>query len=256
MARFWAYSSVYDNESSLYYLQSRYYDPSLGRFINADAWVSTGQGPTGNNTFSYCGNNPSNYVDSSGLLRQPTVVAMEDGAKSTYSGGIGVTTGSPVLDAGTAAVGAALGAALVEAAKVVQTSIRNIAQAIARTQEDDPEKGPYYVNVLIDGNKNVQYVGRTTNLAARKNAHKANPYRKELKLQEVASNLTYGQARGLEQTLMLYYHTINPSDPKNNQINGISPQNGNKGNYIGAAEGVSGYIWNQISNEVLNWAGM
>ena len=36
MACFWAYSFVYDNETALYYLQSRYYDPQLGRFINAD----------------------------------------------------------------------------------------------------------------------------------------------------------------------------------------------------------------------------
>ena len=34
---------VYDHETGLYYLQSRYYDPEIGRFINADALVSTGQ---------------------------------------------------------------------------------------------------------------------------------------------------------------------------------------------------------------------
>ena len=31
----------YDNETGFYYLQSRYYDPSTGRFINADGYVST-----------------------------------------------------------------------------------------------------------------------------------------------------------------------------------------------------------------------
>ena len=39
------------------YLQSRYYDPELSRFINADALVSTGQGILGNNMFAYCRNN-------------------------------------------------------------------------------------------------------------------------------------------------------------------------------------------------------
>ena len=34
----------YDTETGLYYLQSRYYDPTTGRFINADAVVSTNQG--------------------------------------------------------------------------------------------------------------------------------------------------------------------------------------------------------------------
>ena len=59
---------VYDTETGLYYLQSRYYDPELGRFINADAFVSTGQGLLGNNMFAYCGNNPVNYVDPSGCF--------------------------------------------------------------------------------------------------------------------------------------------------------------------------------------------
>ena len=59
---------MYDQETALYYLQSRYYDPELGRFINADAFTSTGQGILGNNMFAYCGNNPISYADSSGML--------------------------------------------------------------------------------------------------------------------------------------------------------------------------------------------
>ena len=39
----------YDAESGLYYLQSRYYDPNIGRFINADSYASTGQGILGFN---------------------------------------------------------------------------------------------------------------------------------------------------------------------------------------------------------------
>ena len=54
---------VYDTETGLYYLQSRYYDPNRGRFINADALVSTGQGLLGNNMFAYCQNNPVIYID-------------------------------------------------------------------------------------------------------------------------------------------------------------------------------------------------
>ena len=33
---------IYDNETGFYYLQTRYYDPEIGRFINADGDVSTG----------------------------------------------------------------------------------------------------------------------------------------------------------------------------------------------------------------------
>ena len=59
-------SYVYDEETALYYLQSRYYDPEMGRFINADALTSTGQGLIGNNMFTYCGNNPVHRADIDG----------------------------------------------------------------------------------------------------------------------------------------------------------------------------------------------
>ena len=56
----------YDAESGLYYLNSRYYDPETGRFLNADGQLSTGSDLTGMNLFAYCGNNPVNRTDSSG----------------------------------------------------------------------------------------------------------------------------------------------------------------------------------------------
>ena len=56
----------YDTESGLYYLQTRYYDPAVGRFINADGFTSTGQGLLGNNMYAYCGNAPVNRKDVSG----------------------------------------------------------------------------------------------------------------------------------------------------------------------------------------------
>ena len=61
---------VYDRETALCYLQSRYYDPELGRFINADALVSTGQGILGNNMYTYCLNNPVRYRDSLGVAAE------------------------------------------------------------------------------------------------------------------------------------------------------------------------------------------
>ncbi|MBR3436631.1 MAG: RHS repeat-associated core domain-containing protein [Lachnospiraceae bacterium] len=54
------------NEAGLYYLQSRYYDPEVGRFINADSMVSTQQGILSENIFAYCENDPVNRVDPEG----------------------------------------------------------------------------------------------------------------------------------------------------------------------------------------------
>jgi RHS repeat-associated protein len=57
---------VYDTETGLYYLQSRYYNPTWGRFINADSQLTT-KNATGVNLFAYCYNNPVMYADPSGL---------------------------------------------------------------------------------------------------------------------------------------------------------------------------------------------
>ena len=43
------YYVLNDNETGLYYLRSRYYDPENHRFINADTKASTGQGFVGTN---------------------------------------------------------------------------------------------------------------------------------------------------------------------------------------------------------------
>ena len=56
----------YDKESGLYYLQSRYYDPAVRRFINADSYAGTGQGVVGFNMYVYCLNSPCGFVDATG----------------------------------------------------------------------------------------------------------------------------------------------------------------------------------------------
>ena len=50
---------VFDEETGFYYVSSRYYDPEIGRFINADDIAYLGmRGLTSYNLFAYCGNNP------------------------------------------------------------------------------------------------------------------------------------------------------------------------------------------------------
>lgn len=59
----------YDNETGFYYLNSRYYDPEVGRFINADGYVQTPNGDiTSTNMYAYCGNNFVNRYDLSGYF--------------------------------------------------------------------------------------------------------------------------------------------------------------------------------------------
>ena len=57
----------FDTETSLYYLQSRYYDSAVGRFINADGYTSTdANGLLSANMFAYCENNPISRFDPEG----------------------------------------------------------------------------------------------------------------------------------------------------------------------------------------------
>ena len=55
----------YDKENGYYYLQSRYYDPEWGRFINADTTevLSKENSAIESNIFAYCKNNATNYID-------------------------------------------------------------------------------------------------------------------------------------------------------------------------------------------------
>lgn len=81
----------YDDETGFYYLQSRYYDPSICRFISADnlVLVSTlAQTPGQLNLYAYCNNNPIMYTDPSGEIPFLAIIL---GALATI--GLGVTIG-------------------------------------------------------------------------------------------------------------------------------------------------------------------
>ena len=57
----------YDSETGFYYVSSRYYDPEVGRWINADNVIAgVGGDLKGYNLFAYCFNNPVNMDDQAG----------------------------------------------------------------------------------------------------------------------------------------------------------------------------------------------
>ena len=56
----------YDEETGLYYLQSRYYNAEWGRFINADCYIGEMNEILSCNMFVYCSNNPVNAEDTDG----------------------------------------------------------------------------------------------------------------------------------------------------------------------------------------------
>jgi len=59
----------------MYYLQSRYYVPAWGRFLNADGYVNANGDLIGFNMYAYCSNNPVMYTDESGESLIGTMLA-------------------------------------------------------------------------------------------------------------------------------------------------------------------------------------
>ena len=97
----------YDTESNLYYLNSRYYNPEICRFINADDidYLGADGSPLSYNLFAYCLNNPVNRFDVNGNWSMPNWLKVTVGAVAIA--GLAVAT---VCTGGAAAVicGAAL----------------------------------------------------------------------------------------------------------------------------------------------------
>ena len=187
---------VYDTETGLYYLQSRYYDPQMGRFINADALVSTGQGILGNNMFAYCLNDPVNYCDPTGNFAGDLTVNGVRGASSGnagagYGGGIIVTYPLPSFIS-----------EIEEYANEIKAWVES--QKGIRKYRDNS------IYVLKDPNDHylVKYVGRTNDPERREQEHKndpLHPQRKKYRMVVLVTALTKEQAMIWEQLIISAY---------------------------------------------------
>ena len=114
----------YDVETGFYYLQTRYYDPTICRFINADDYELVSQlasVPGQLNMYAYCGNNPIMYTDTSGNFAISTLIigaiigAVIGAISSTISQGLtkgwdNINGCQVLLDAALGGISGALGA--------------------------------------------------------------------------------------------------------------------------------------------------
>jgi RHS repeat-associated protein len=74
---------VYDSETGLYYLRARYYDPTVGRFLNEDTVEGQIDNPLTLNLYTYCQNNPILYKDPTGNMSVKALNA----TSVSYNGG-------------------------------------------------------------------------------------------------------------------------------------------------------------------------
>ena len=109
----------YDTETGFYYLQSRYYDPAIGRFISADSFATTDcNGFLSSNMFAYCENNPVMKEDRDGEVPHIVIGAVVGAViSSAVELGGQLLAGQPLQDinwkkVGMAALSGAAGGAL------------------------------------------------------------------------------------------------------------------------------------------------
>ena len=86
-------SYVYDRETGLYYLQTRYYDPVTCRFVNGDCQLNIDTF-TGYNQFAYCDNMPTNCSDPTGTS------FVRESAGGYYCGFPGISYGGTGISSG------------------------------------------------------------------------------------------------------------------------------------------------------------
>ena len=105
-------SYVYDTESGLYHLQSRYYNPQIQRFINSDAFISEEPDLLITNLYAYCLNAPVNNADDEGTWSLPNWAKVAIGTVLIVGAAVVATvaTGGVACFAAGAAIGAAKGA--------------------------------------------------------------------------------------------------------------------------------------------------
>ena len=144
----------YDTETGFYYLNSRYYDPETGRFINADGVIGANQDLTSYNLYAYCGNNPINRADSDGqawwhialacvavvALCAITIVAAPAVAAAAASIGI-VTTASAVATTAATVGCLAIGIGLVSTgAAIAETMPKVTAPSWSKSKAKEKEE--------------------------------------------------------------------------------------------------------------------
>ena len=97
----------FDTDTEFYYLNSRYYDPEIRRFINADTYTNSKGDFLGYNMYAYCVNNPVNHIDVNGDMPKWLAATL-----AVAAGALVAATIVVALPAAACAIGMSAGLAL------------------------------------------------------------------------------------------------------------------------------------------------
>ena len=162
-------SYVYDTETGFYYLQSRYYDPEIGRFVNADGQLNQQESISGYNLFAYCGNNPVKNSDPDGhsfilacIITCAVIGALAGGhfaakaskaktgrvsKKAVVGGIVGGAAAGALIGWGIGAAVTAIGSAISAALPVVGEAVQKASEAANSTTASE----------AVETGKNIYY---------------------------------------------------------------------------------------------------
>lgn len=224
-------SYYYDEETKLYYLNSRYYNPEWGRFINGDSVLFANNDVISSNLFQYVSNNFIMKCDPSGCGYSDALpwvdwdsLGVAIGAAKAYGGKTLSSTLaaiSPYL-----ALAALVGVSVYASYKTGKTT--------KKKKKNNNDGKNHSVYALVDNDNMAKYVGRTNNIEQRAAAHK-HSFREDLSMYEIADGMDYFTARGLEQNLIEYCNVLNTESELSNKRNGIKIGTDNYNKYTAVA---------------------
>jgi RHS repeat-associated protein len=246
-----------NRETGLVFCQSRYYDPSYGRWLTRDPIGTAG----GVNLYAYCHNDPINLVDPAGTMQVGTVFSEGDvsGTTSTSLGGTYAPSsgGQALQEAGEVGTGAELGegAGLGEIAGgpigIIMEGADAAGELAGYIASGYQPQGPLTAigdtlgNALgnaLYGNNGGTYMlinpdtgqvmrtGRSNDLDRRAREHARDPALASLQFAIDAETDSYAEQRGREQIIHDLYN------PPLNKISPISPRNPRRDCYIAAGK--------------------
>ena len=190
-----------DNNTDLYYLRSRYYNASIGRFNKMDTWSGSQLSPLTLNKYAYVLNNPANLVDPSGLFF-----------------GLGELL----------AAGQIRGIQSTTATTSYRVTLRKISKNLACVAVSELVEG-VIVDTIIGGgiyllqDNGQQYVGRSKDILKRLKQHMKNTKKQVERIMAVFHIGDLANQRVIEQFFIDILKTIKRNTDGANQINSVAP---------------------------------
>ena len=211
-------SYYYDEETNLYYLNSRYYNPEWGRFVTSDIELLANQDIISANLYQYVSNNSVVNYDKSGRFILNALAGILIGKELAE---IGAAVAGAIASAATTVLVGAIAIAGISAISTSISKSKTKTKSKTKKSNNSNNNKKHTVYALVDESNMAKYIGRTNNPPIRSTQHSLTPSKEGLTMRIIKSDLNYLEARGVEQMTIEYCNTLNKNDLSANQRNEI-----------------------------------